>query len=68
MLLFKTSFIILSVGKNQHLKIKITAILCGLIPSFQNIENHTMRDINQFIEAALEQRVYGTTADVEDID
>jgi len=25
-------------------------------------------DINQFIEAALEQRVYGTTADVEDID
>ena len=34
MLLLKTSFIIFSVGKNQHLKIKIIAILCGLIPSF----------------------------------
>lgn len=45
MLLFKTSFIIFSVGKNQHVKIKITAILCDLIPSFQNIDNHMMSDI-----------------------
>ena len=54
--------------KSEQLKIKLNVKPCGLIPSFQNIENHTMRDINQFIEAALEQRVYGTTADVEDID
>ena len=36
--------------KSEQLKIKLNVKPCGLIPSFQNIENHTMRDINQFIE------------------
>ena len=36
--------------KSEQLKIQINAKNCDLIPSFQNIENHTMTDINQFIE------------------
>ena len=36
--------------KTEQLKIELNAILCGLIPSFQNIENHTMSDINKIIE------------------
>ena len=37
-------------AKTQELKIELNAILCGLIPSYQNIENHTMSDINKIIE------------------
>ncbi len=36
--------------KTQQLKIELNAILSGLIPSFQNIDNHTMSDINKIIE------------------
>lgn len=36
--------------KSEQLKIQLNAKNCGLIPCFQNIENHTMSDINQFIE------------------
>jgi len=36
--------------KTQQLKIELNAILSGLIPSFQNIDNHTMSDINRIIE------------------
>ena len=31
--------------KTQQLKIELNAILSGLIPSFKNIEKHTMCDI-----------------------
>ena len=33
------------------MKIEINAIICGLIPSFQSIDNHTMSDINNITEA-----------------
>ena len=33
--------------KTQQLKIELNAILSGLIPSFQNIDNHTMSDIKK---------------------
>ena len=36
--------------KTQQLKIELNAILSGLIPSFQNIDNLTMIDINKIIE------------------
>ena len=36
--------------KTQQLKIELNAILSGLIPSFQNIEGHTMSEINKIIE------------------
>lgn len=36
--------------KTQELKTELNAILSGLIPSFQNIDNHTMSDINKIIE------------------
>lgn len=36
--------------KNKRLKTELNAILCGLIPGFQNVENHTMSDINKIIE------------------
>ena len=36
--------------KTQQLKIELNAILSGLIPSFQNVENHTMSEINKIIE------------------
>jgi len=36
--------------KTEPLKIELNAILCGLIPSFQSIDNHTMSDINKIIE------------------
>ena len=49
-------------AKTQELKIELNAILCGLIPSFQNIENHTMSDINRIIEVQnLGNRLGGTT-------
>ncbi len=32
-------------AKTQELKIELNAILSGLIPGFQNIENHTMSNI-----------------------
>ena len=37
-------------AKTQELKTELNAILCGLIPGFQNVENHTMSDINKIIE------------------
>jgi hypothetical protein len=36
--------------KTQELKTELNAILSGLIPRFQNIDNHTMSDINKIIE------------------
>jgi hypothetical protein len=36
--------------KTQELKTELNDILCGLIPGFQNVENHTMSDINKIIE------------------
>ena len=36
--------------KTQQLKIELNAKNCSLIPSFQNIDNHTMSDINKIIE------------------
>ena len=35
--------------KTQQLKIELNAILSGLIPSFQNIEGHTMSDTNKIV-------------------
>ena len=37
-------------AKTQELKTELNAILCGLIPGFQNIDNLTMIDINKIIE------------------
>jgi hypothetical protein len=36
--------------KTQELKTELNAILSGLIPRFQNIDNHSMSDINKIIE------------------
>ena len=36
--------------KTPQLQIELNAILCGLIPGFQTIENRTMSDINKIIE------------------
>lgn len=36
--------------KSEQLKIQLNAKNCDLIPSFQNIEKHSMSDINKIIE------------------
>jgi hypothetical protein len=36
--------------KTQQLKIELNEMLCALIPGFQNIECHTMSEINKIIE------------------
>ena len=35
--------------KTQELKIELNAKNCGLIPSFQNIDKHSMSDIKKLI-------------------
>lgn len=39
-----------STGSKEKLKIELNAVLCGLVPGFQNIENYNMTDINKIIE------------------
>ncbi len=48
-------------AKTQELKIELNAILCGLIPGFQNIENHTISETSSIIEVQyIANRLGGT--------